>query len=87
MYMYLQDKEYKTPHVYFLPKLHKGTIPAHRRPIVSANGCPTEIISVFVEHFLNPPSIHNKSYVKDTTDFQKMIRDTGYLLTVLYKNI
>ena len=77
VYRYLQDRECKTPNIYFLPKIHKAITRPMGRPIVSANGCPTEKISNFVDHFLNPPSTHNKSYVKDTTHFLKIIRDTG----------
>jgi hypothetical protein len=61
---------------------------------VSANGCPTEKISKFVDHFLKPTI---KSYVKDTTHFFSLINDIGVLpenviiatlnVTALYTNI
>ena len=60
MYRYLLDRECKTPNMYFLSKIHKGITPPPGRPIVSANGCPTEKISNFVDHFLNPPSTHKQ---------------------------
>ena len=63
MFIYLQDKECRTPHMYFLPKIHKGILPPPGRPIVSANGCPTEKISNIVEHFLNTPSTLNKFHM------------------------
>ena len=91
------DKECRTLHMFFLPQIHNGITPPPGRPIVSANGCPSEKISIFVDHFLNTPSTLNKSYVKDTTHFLKLIRDAGvvpqnsYLVTLdvtsLYTNI
>ena len=59
----------KTPHIYFLPKIHKQKLPPPGRPIVSTNNCPTEKISAFVDHFLSPLVKEQKSYVQDTTDF------------------
>ena len=86
----------RTPHIYFLPKVHKNKIPPPGRPIVSANSCPTEKISAFVDHFLNPLVKERKSYVQDTTDFINKIEDlelpNGSILgsldvTSLYTNI
>ncbi len=36
---------------------------------MSANGSPTEKISEFVDHFLNPTTFHLPAYMRDTTDF------------------
>jgi hypothetical protein len=63
---YLHDKECKTANFYMLPKIHKGVNPPPGRPIISANGCPTEKISKLVDHFLKPLSIVQKIYVKDS---------------------
>ena len=97
VFHYLQDKERRTPHMYFLPKIHKGIIPPPDRPIGSANGCPTEKKIQICWHFLNTPSTLNKSYVKNTWHFLKLIRYIGvvpsnsYLVTLdatsLYTNI
>ena len=95
---YLTDRECKTAKLYLLPKIHKGKIPPPGRPIVSANGCPTEKISQLVDNFLTPPTIFCiRSYVKDTTDFIKKLGAIGplppncYLVTLdvtsLYTNI
>ena len=86
----------RTPQIYFLPKIHKNKIPPPGRPIVSANSCPTEKISAFVDHFLNPLVKERKSYVKDTTDFINKIEDLAITkdsiigtldVTSLYTNI
>jgi len=95
---YLTDSECKTSKLYLLPKIHKGKIPPPGRPIVSANGCPTEKISQLVDNFLTPPTtLFIRSYVKDSTDFIKKLRTLGplppqsYLVTLdvtsLYTNI
>ena len=95
---YLSDKECKTARLYLLPKIHKGKLPPPGRPIVSANGCPTEKISQLVDHFLTPPTTTLiKSYVRDTTDFIRKLEKLGELppncqlvtmdVTSLYTNI
>jgi hypothetical protein len=82
---------------YLLPKIHKNQIPPPGRPIVSANECPTERISGFVDHFLRPIVSSQPSYIKDTTDFItkimaiKDLPDNALLVTLdvssLYTNI
>ena len=95
---YLTDDHCKTARLYLLPKIHKGKIPPPGRPIVSANGCPTEKISQLVDHFLTPPTTtYIKSYVRDTTDFITKLSLLGELppnclvatmdVTSLYTNI
>ena len=44
----------RTAKFYLLPQIHKNKTPPPGRPIVSANDCPTERISEFVDHFINP---------------------------------
>ena len=95
---FLTDNKCRTSRLYLLPKIHKGKIPPPGRPIVSANGCPTEKISQLVDHFLTPPTTtYIKSYVRDTTDFLQKINQLGELppncqvvtmdVTSLYTNI
>ena len=76
---YLTDNTCKTPYLYLLPKIHKQVRPPPGRPVVSGNGGPTEKISKFVDHFLNPTVKEIKSYVKDTTHFVKLVEELGEL--------
>ena len=78
-------------------KIHKGIIFPPGRPIVIANGSPTEKISQLVAHFLQIPSTHNLSYVKDATHFLQKIKELENIphdsilvtfdVTALYTNI
>ena len=97
VYNYLVSRECRTPNLYLLPKIHKGITPPPGRPILSANGCPTEKISQFVDHFLKEIATKHKSYVKDTTLFLQKLQKLGKLppdsilvtfdVTSLYTNI
>ena len=94
---YLCIQEPRTAQFYLLPKIHKGKIPPPGRPIVSANECPTERISAFVDFFLKPMVLDIKSYLKDTTHFLNVLDTLGTLppnchlvtldVTSLYTNI
>ena len=77
LYNYLYIKEPRVPSLYLLPKIHKGIIPPPGRPILSANECPTERISAFVDFFLKPLVKEIPSYIKDTTDFINKIEEIG----------
>ena len=61
----------RTARFYFLPKIHKKIV--KRRPIISGNGCPTEMISAFVDDHLKDYVKLMPSYVRDTTDFIKKV--------------
>ena len=76
---YLSDVTCRTSEFYMLPKIHKSQTPVPGRPIISANGAPTEKISQFVDHFLNPPTKLLKSFVKDTTHFIQILETLGKL--------
>jgi hypothetical protein len=94
---YMTDTSCRTSQLYLLPKIHKNVSPPPGRPIISGNGCPTENISQFVDHFLNPPNSKLRSFVKDTTHFLQILEDIGTLpedtllvtldVTSLYTNI
>ena len=66
---YLSVPQLKVGRFYLLPKIHKTGNPG--RPIVSANGYPTERISEFDDHHLRPFVEELPSYVQDTTNYLK----------------
>ncbi|MCP3928543.1 MAG: hypothetical protein GY705_05515, partial [Bacteroidetes bacterium] len=75
---YLISHKDRTSELYLLPKIHKKTFNLENRPsrpIISANESPTEKISEFVDHFLNPTTFDLPAYVKDTTDFLNKTKD------------
>ena len=76
---YLSDSNVRTAEFYMLPKIHKNPTNPPGRPIVSGNGCPTEQISKFIDHFLQPCVKNIRSYIKDTTDFLLMLDSVGPL--------
>ena len=61
--------------IHYISQLNRGS---------QLNKGPTERISYLVDHFLNPPSTYHHSYVKDTTHFLKLIRDSGIVPTISY---
>lgn len=61
----------RTQRLYFLPKLHKT--PLAVRPIVSCCSGPTETVSAFLDHFLQPMAWAVSSYVANSTDFLRRL--------------
>ena len=55
--------------IYLLPKIHKILNDVPRRPVTSNCGSPTEKLSGFLDHHLQPVMKAGKSYIKDTGDF------------------
>ena len=79
-----------------LPKIHKNKFPPPGRPIVSANECPSERISQFVDHFIQPLVPLLPSYLRDSSHLLNLLRnikipDNSILATLdvtsLYTNI
>ena len=64
----------RIPVFYTLTKIHKPTPVG--RPIISGCDGPTERISAFVDHLLQPIAQIQPSYLKDTTDFINFIENT-----------
>ena len=67
-------KQTRTSRLYFLKKIHKN--PMAIRPIVSSCNSITETISQFVDRWLQPHVKNLPSYLKDTTEFLKLIETT-----------
>jgi peptide-methionine (R)-S-oxide reductase len=65
----------KPARFYTLPKIHKNIEDPPGRPIMSANGHPTEKLSEFIDMHLNPYLKEIKSYVKDTNHFVTICND------------
>ena len=64
----------RIPVFYILKKIHKPTPVG--RPIISGCDGPTERISAFVDHLIQPIAQKQASYLKDTTDFLNFIEKT-----------
>ena len=64
----------RIPVFYTLTKIHKPTPVG--RPIISGCDGPTERISAFVDHLIQPIAQKQASYLKDTTDFLNFIEKT-----------
>ena len=71
---YLSIENPRTANFYLLPKIHKGKLPPPGRPIVSANECPTERISQFVDHLIQPIVPTLKSFIKDSGHFLNVLQ-------------
>ena len=95
IFNYLLVDQPKAGRFYLLHKIHKAGNPG--RPIVSANGHPTEKISEFVDLHLQPHVQNLPYYLQDTTDFLRKQDALGPLppdtllvsmdVTSLYTNI
>ncbi len=75
--VYLVHNQPRTAQFYLLPKIHKSLNNPPGRPIVSANECPTERISQFVDFFLKPLIPNIKSYLRDTSSLYIGDRRSG----------
>ena len=74
---YLIQPDVKPGRFYILPNVHKSCNPG--RPIVSSNSHPTERISHFIDHHLQPLVHKLPSYVKHTNDFLNKLLTIGKL--------
>ena len=79
---YLKPDKLKAGSFYLLPKIHKVNNPV--RPIVSANGHPTEKISEFVDFRLRPHVEALSSHLKDTTDYLLNMESMNPLPSILF---
>ena len=63
--------------MYLLPKIHKRLFDVPGRPVISNCGTPTEKVSEFLDHLLQPVMKGGRSYVKKTQDFLKKLKHLG----------
>ena len=63
--------------MYLLPKIHKRLFDVLGRPVISNYGTPTEKVSEFLDHHLQPVMKRGRSYVKDTQDFLEKLKHLG----------
>jgi len=61
------------PRIYGLPKIHKEGVPL--RPIVNTIGSPTYELAKYVAKILKPLVSNTDSFIKDSSDFVKLIRN------------
>ena len=78
-------KQARTSRLYFLKKIHKN--PMGIRPIVSSCNSITEPISQFVDRWLQPHVKKLPSYLKDSTEFLKLIETTEFTQHCLLASI
>jgi hypothetical protein len=62
-----------TPRIYGLPKIHKEGIPL--RPIVNTIGSPTYQLEKYVAKILGPLVGNTDSFIKDSSDFIRIIKN------------
>ena len=58
--------------LYLLPKLHKSLSNVAGRPVISNFGTPTEKVSEFLDHQLQPIIKQGNSYIKDTESVRQI---------------
>lgn len=63
----------RTSQLYLLPKIHKQNNPG--RPIISSYNSPTERISAFVDHYLQPFVRNLPTHIKDTNHFLDTLKE------------
>ena len=63
--------------LYLLPKIHKRLKNVPGRPVISNCGTPTEKASEFLDHHHKPVMQSGWSYIKDSGDFLKKIKNVG----------
>ena len=67
--------------MYLLPKIHKRLFDVPGRPVISNCGTPTEKVSEFLDHHLQPVMKGGRSCVKDTQEFLEKLKYLGKVLS------
>ena len=63
--------------LYLLPKIHKRLRNVPGRPVIFNCRIPTQNVSEFLDHHLKPVMQDGWSYIKDSGDFLKKIKNVG----------
>ena len=61
--------------LYLLPKIHKRLFGIPGQPVILNCGSPTEKVLEFLFHVLKPVMQQSRSYIKDSSDFIKNIKE------------
>ena len=65
--------------MYLLPKIHKRLSNVPGRPVISNYGTPIRKVSKFLDFQLKLVMQNSKSYIKDSGDFIRKIKDIQYI--------
>ena len=63
--------------LYLLPKIQRGLCKVPGRPVISNCGTPTEKVSEFLDHHLQPIMKQGESYIRETGDFLAKLKTAG----------
>ena len=74
-FIYEYKKTCNLGKLYLLPKIHKWLHDMPGRPVISNCGTPTEKISEFLDRQLKPIMQKSWSYIKDSDDFKRKIKN------------
>ncbi|CAJ0920678.1 unnamed protein product [Ranitomeya imitator] len=77
--VYLTNNHPVTPVIYILPKIHKNLQNPPGRPIVASTDSILNPLSMFLEKLLTPHTKLTKSFILDTGDFLKKIRNVDII--------
>ena len=70
--------------MYLLSKIYNMLNDVPRRPVISNCVTPTEKLSQFFDHHLQPIMKADKSYIKDTGDFLEKLKNLGNIHLMPY---
>ena len=76
-FLYNFKKSTNLAKLYFLPKIHKRLYNEPGRPVISNYGTPTEKMSEYFDYHVKPIMCLAKSYIRDTSDFFKRLKEFG----------
>ena len=74
-FTYEYRKATKFGKLYLLPKIHKRLFNVPGRPVISNYGTPAEKCSKFLDYYLKPVMQNSWSYLKDSGDFLKKMKN------------